>query len=112
MFSSLLQGLIVATMTAGGAEAPPDDSANYFELLGVRVCMAEPSDAKPCHLRLFAANQSDKDQKATKEEPVPMQLSVFGKRICLGPVPADAPCDLRFGPTDRSGTEVSSSNEA
>lgn len=99
MFSALVQGLLITVLscagpqTAGEAEAMP----GQFEVLGMRVCMTEPSDAKPCHLRLYPVQQAEPEAEARQQEPVPLQLTVFGKRICVGPVPAPAICDIRFG---------------
>lgn len=107
MFTAILQGMTLAAVAAGGPDgSQAEASAKRFDLLGFQVCVGDPSDGKPCHLKMYPPPASDDSQAVVSDaatEPVPIELSLFGKRVCLGAVPAEATCDMRLAADQPSG---------
>ena len=109
MFTAVLQGMTLAAVAAAGPDvSQADASEKRFDLLGIQVCMGDPGDGQPCHIKLYPpAATGARQQPASDDEaaPVPIELSLFGKRVCLGAVPSNATCDMRLAAdgSDRVG---------
>ena len=89
MFTAIFQGAVAAALAAGATDV--DSVKPRVDVLGLQVCMEEPEDGRPCHIRLFRSEKPVKQDEVT-----PMQMTFFGKRICVGRVPEGVACDFRL----------------
>lgn len=96
MTALLLQSLLSASLVAPVAMAtdPPTSPERRISLLGMQICVGEPQGG-PCHIRLPAPNGPDPSQPE-RVEPEPVQLTLFGKTLCIGDVPDRTACDLHL----------------
>jgi hypothetical protein len=96
MTTLLLQSLLCAPLIAPVAMAtdPPVSSDHRFSVLGMQICVGEP-DSQPCDIRLPASKQSV-EPEAERAEPKPVQMTLFGKTLCIGDVPDRTMCDLHL----------------
>jgi hypothetical protein len=96
MTTLLLQSLLCAPLVAPVAMAtdPPVSPDHRFSVLGMQICVGEP-DSQPCDIRLPASKQSVQPE-AERAEPKPVQMTLFGKTLCIGEVPDRGACDLHF----------------
>jgi hypothetical protein len=89
MFTAIFQGAVAAALAAGASDI--ESTKPRVDVLGLQVCMEEPKDGLPCHIRLFRS-----EKPVAKDEVTPMQMTFFGKHICVGRVPDGVTCDLRL----------------
>lgn len=99
MFAAIFQGALAAALAVGGQDDVTEKKR--VDVLGLQVCMDEPNDGLPCHIRLFRGDATAKPQDVT-----PMQMSFFGKHICVGRVPHHITCDFRLGEAEDSHIEA------
>jgi hypothetical protein len=90
MFAAIFQGALAAAVAVGGPDDAPTNKR--VDVLGLQICMEEANDGLPCHIRLFRDEST-----AQQGEVTPMQLTFFGKHICVGRVPDAVACDFRLG---------------
>ena len=103
MFSVLLSGVFAAGLAAVGAgDSTTETSAKRLDLLGLQVCMGDPRDGRPCHVKLYPVSEPQQEVPGhdAAGAPMPVEVALFGKRVCLGPVPNRGTCDVRLAPVD------------
>jgi hypothetical protein len=90
--------LLLATATTGtpNAEnlATRDATASRsVEFLGLRFCTGAHVRSD-CDVQLFSTPNAS---KISGEDSTPMKVSLFGKMVCVGNVPASDSCELKLG---------------
>jgi hypothetical protein len=89
MFTAIFQGAVAAALAAGATDV--ESVKSRVDVLGLQVCIEEPNDGRPCHIRLFRSEKPVEQDAVT-----PMQMTFFGKTICVGSVPVGVACDFRL----------------
>lgn len=101
---SIISHTMAALLSLAAPVAPAQDAApRRTEWLGLQVCVGDPADGLPCHVRLFPparagkATDDDSQRQSAAADTVPLQVSLLGTWLCLGPVPDGIACDIRLG---------------